>query len=210
MNKTNLYSGHGSWRRIRTLAIGLVSTIFLGIPTLAKTIPPTRPTKVSISTEERTPGHTWVKARILIKAPPNVVWYSVHEERKHDPDLAYSKVLEQSENHCLLEQKFTVIPIVGTSVCVMRDTEVPFERIDYELVKSDHFKAMEGSWILTPAEEGKGTFLELSTHTDLGLPIPQAMLTAVTAKKLERRLNNVRVMAEKNNVEIASKLIVKE
>src|SRR6516165_10645527 len=139
----------------------------------------------------------WVKGRVTINAPASTVWYSVHEERKNDPDLAYSKVLEQSENVATLEQKFVLLPMLGSSVCVMKDTEIPLQRIDYYLLKSDHFKAMEGSWILTPKPDGKTTVLELNSHVDLGIPVPRWFVNATLAKKIERRLNHVKQMAEK-------------
>src|ERR1700722_18181127 len=108
-----------------------------------------------------------VKAHLLIKAPPQIVWDAVHEERKHDPDMAYSKVIEEGVNECKLEQKFTLLPVIGTATCLMHQHEVPLQRIDYKLLKSDRFKAMEGSWVFTSAEDGKATLLELSTHLDM-------------------------------------------
>lgn len=142
-------------------------------------------------------AHARVQAKVLIKAPPEVVWESIHKERSKDPDLAYSKVLEQvNEHECKLEQKFQLIPVIGTSVCVMENKEVPLQRIDYRLLKSDRFKAMEGSWVLTPAEGGKATMLELSSHLDLGLPVPKAMMNSISTKKIEKRLTHVKEMAE--------------
>lgn len=123
-----------------------------------------------------------------------MVWKAVHEERKHDPDIAYSKVLEEGNHECMLEQKFVLIPMLGSSICQMHQKEVPLERIDYKLIKSDRFKAMEGSWVFSPSPEG--TTLTLSSHLDLGLPVPKGMLNSITEKKLQRRLNNVKVQAE--------------
>ncbi len=137
-----------------------------------------------------------VQAKILIKAPVDVVWYSVHEERKHDPDIAYSKIIEQGVNEQKLEQKFTLLPVIGSATCLMHHTEVPNQRIDYRLLKSDHFKAMEGSWIFTPAENGKATVLELSTHLDMGVPVPKMIFNSLTQKKLDKRLAHVKEMAE--------------
>lgn len=168
--------------------LGLVAPNDLSAPSLAK-----EKNKVQVSTEDRT-GKTWFKAQVMVDAPPDLVWQSVHEERRHDPDLAYSKVLEQKENECRLEQKFVLIPVIGASVCEMKNWEVPGQRIDYKLIKSDRFKAMEGSWVLTPVKDG--TLLELNTHLDLGLPVPKPLMNSVTSKKLERRLGNVRKMAE--------------
>lgn len=145
-------------------------------------------------------GKPRVKASITIKAPPEVVWDAVHEQRKTDPELAYSKVLRQGVNEATLEQKFMVIPVIGSAVCTMNTQEVPNRRIDYQMIKSDRFKAMEGSWILTPSADGKSTTLELSSHVDLGLPVPRGMMNGVTQKKLERRLAHVRELAEKSRV----------
>ena len=73
---------------------------------------------------------------------------------------------------------------------------MPGHRIDYWLVKSERFKALEGSWIVSAAETG-GTVLELSSFIDMGLPVPRHMLEAVASKKIEHRLENIRKMAEK-------------
>jgi hypothetical protein len=139
---------------------------------------------------------TWCKAKTTIKAPPDVVWRIVHEERQHDPDLSYTKVLEQGENEYKLEQKFNFIPVLGSSVCVTHHKEVPFQRIDYTLVKSDHFKAMEGSWTFESTDGGKSTILQLSSHLDLGLPIPKMFMNSISTKKIEKRLAHIKQMAE--------------
>lgn len=156
-----------------------------------------------VSSEQKANGHRWVTARILIKANPHVVWDTVHEERSRDPDLAYSKVLSAGKDQATLEQKFSLIPVIGTAVCVMKDTEVPYERIDYSMVSSDRFKAMEGSWVLSPGEDANTTYLELSSYCDIGLPIPRPMIESVTAKKIQRRLGNVKQMAESTQLRLA-------
>ncbi len=146
----------------------------------------------------------WVQAKVVIDAPPSIVWDTVHDERKKDPDLAYSKVLSQKDNHAILEQKFQLIPVFGTSVCKMSNDEVPGKRIDYKLLHSDRFKAMEGSWVLNPIDNGKKTELVLSTHIDLGIPAPESMMNNVTGKKLQRRLGNVKKMAERIQSQVAA------
>jgi len=150
-----------------------------------------------VTNEKKASGRRWVKARILINARPDVVWHAVHEERKSDPDLAYSKVISQDQNRVTLEQKFAFLPVIGTATCLMVDEEVPNERIDYKLLKSDHFKAMEGSWVLTPHLDGNHTLLELSTYLEFGIPVPRALMDTVTAQKLQRRLTHVKQMSEK-------------
>jgi ribosome-associated toxin RatA of RatAB toxin-antitoxin module len=161
--------------------------------------------EATVKSEKRAGDKVWHSAKILIKAPPKTVWETVHEERKKDPDLAYSKVLEQGVNECRLEQKFQLIPVIGTAVCEMHNSEVPLQRIDYKLLKSDRFKAMEGSWVLTPTEDGRHTMLELSTHLDMGIPVPGPLMTSVTSKKLSKRLSNVKKMAEQHHARVAAK-----
>jgi ribosome-associated toxin RatA of RatAB toxin-antitoxin module len=143
-----------------------------------------------------------IKASICIDAPREVVWQAVHDERKHDPDLAYSKIIVPGEHEYVLEQKMVLIPVFGSAVCEMQNKEVPLERIDYKLIKSDRFKHMEGSWVLTPTSDGKTT-LELSTSLDLGMPVPKSVINSLTAKKLQRRLQHVKESAETLNIKLA-------
>ncbi|MBP9092166.1 hypothetical protein KBI23_14150 [bacterium] len=143
-----------------------------------------------------------IKASICIDAPREVVWQAVHDERKHDPDLAYSKIIVPGEHEYVLEQKMVLIPVFGSAVCEMQNKEVPLERIDYKLIKSDRFKHMEGSWVLTPTSDGKTT-LELSTSLDLGMPVPRSVINGFTAKKLQRRLKHVKESAETLNIKLA-------
>jgi len=145
-------------------------------------------------------GKARVKASIVIKAPPEVVFNAVHEQRKVDPELAYSKVMRQGVNESQLEQKFTSIPMIGSATCLINTQEVPNRRIDYQMVKSDKFKSMEGSWVLIPSADGKSTTLELSSHIDTGLPVPRMMMNGITKQKMERRLAHVRELAEKNRL----------
>lgn len=152
---------------------------------------------VVLGTQAKPNGRRWVTAKIKIKAQPSVVWDAVHEERKTDPDLAYSKIIEEGKNEETLEQKFQLLPVIGTSVCVIKSTEVPNKRIDYYLLKSDRFKAVEGSWILQATDDGS-TILELGSYIDIGVPAPRTFVEGIAGKKLERRLGNVRKVAEAN------------
>lgn len=161
--------------------------------------------QVLTSIVEKPNKHRWVTARIEIKAEPKVVWEMVHEERKHDPDMAYSKVISAENNTFTIEQKFVLLPVIGTSVCVMKQHEIPLERIDYSLISSDRFKAMEGSWVLSPGDDGKTTILELSSYIDIGFPVPRSILEGITGKKLERRLSNVKNQSESAQANIARK-----
>jgi hypothetical protein len=153
--------------------------------------------KGAVTTGEKLSAPQWVTGTVLIKAPPAEVWRTIHEERLKDPDLCYSKVIEQvSPTEYKLEQKFNFLPVIGTSVCLMNEKEIPNQRIEYALVRSDRFKAMEGSWVLTPCDDGRATKLVLSSHLDLGFPVPRTIMNGVTSRKIQKRLTNVKQMAE--------------
>lgn len=164
--------------------------------------------QVVIGTAAKPNGRRWVTAKIKINAQPHDVWEAVHEERKTDPDLAYSKILEEGKNEHgrteqTLEQKFQLIPVLGTSVCVLKSTEETNRRIDYHLVSSDRFKAVEGSWILQP--DGDGTVLELGSYIDIGVPAPRTFVEGIAGKKLATRLTNVKKVAENRKIAQQSK-----
>jgi hypothetical protein len=183
--------------------VALAASLSCSLPALAEDC---AEKKVVISTEQKANGHKWVKAKILINASPHVVWATIHEERQKDPDLAYSKLLSrESETHSTLEQKFSLIPVIGQSTCVMRNIEVPLQRIDYNMISSDRFKAFEGSWVLSPGKAPNETYLELSSYTDMGVPIPRSFIESITAKKLQKRLANVKLLAESEQTKIAHK-----
>lgn len=159
--------------------------------------------QVVLGTADKPNGRRWVTAKVKIKATPAVVWDTVHEERNSDPDIAYSKVIEENKNEITFEQKFQLLPVFGTSVCLIKSNEVPLKRIDYYLLKSDRFKAVEGSWLMQPTEDG-GTILELGSFIDIGVPAPRPLIEGVAGKKLERRLANVRKVAELHQGKIAN------
>jgi len=158
--------------------------------------------KIDYTAKTKAVPHSWVKGRVVVKAPINIVWQTVHEERQCDPDMAYCHLLSKSLNEQVYEEKFVLIPVFSSTTCVLKDKEVPNERIDYELVKSDRFKAMDGSWRFTACEEG--TILELISHVDTGMPVPQSFVDNNLAHKIERRLTRVKTMAESKNNKIAN------
>lgn len=137
-----------------------------------------------------------VTSSVMINAPAKAVWDAVHTERQNDPDLEYSKVLETHGDQSLIEQKFKELPVIGSATCQLIQREVPLQRIDYKLVKSDKFRALNGSWVLTSSPDGRSTTLELSSHLDSGISYSQGMIDLLTKKKIDRRLDNVKRAAE--------------
>ncbi len=137
-----------------------------------------------------------VRGCIEIKAPAPVVWEAVHKERASDPDLAYSKVVEKQGDKIMLEQKFNGMPVIGQAVCLLEQTETLNKRIDYKLVKSDKFKALRGSWILTELPEGM-TRLELHSVLNTGLPFSEHIINCLLKGRINKRLERVKISAER-------------
>lgn len=149
-------------------------------------------------------GKAQASAQIQIKAPPKVVWRAIHAERTQNPEVAYSKIIGESGNTKTIEQQFINIPILGKVTAVTRQIEDPNKRIDYHLLRSDKFKALEGSWELQPAAGGKETMLKLSSRLDVGVPFSGMFIKSATKKKIERRIANVKKIAEKEQARLAA------
>ncbi len=161
--------------------------------------------KTSAIAADNSPGKAQAAASILIEASPKLVWKAVHTERQQDPDIAYSKVLQDCGNNTtLLEQKFVNIPVFGSVTAVTRQVEELDHRIDYSLVRSNKFKALDGSWELTAVNGGKETVLRLHSSLDLGIPFSSILIKGATQKKLERRLAHVKHLAESDQARVAT------
>jgi hypothetical protein len=179
---------NGSLINAVTLSLVLCSSLPIGLPAQAANA-----------------GHALANASVVINATPKVVWQAIHEERFQDPDIAYSKILQHSANSDVVEQKFVGIPILGSVVVVTRQNEVPLKEINYSLVSSDKFKAMEGSWALTPSGSGKQTTLSLSSYLDVGVPFSGFFIRSATQKKIAQRIANVKTLAEREQAQLAAR-----
>lgn len=151
----------------------------------------------------------YVSSRILIKAPVEIVWKMVHEERETAPNLVYSKLHKEDANLLVFEQKWTIVPFLAATTCVISENETPYKRIDYKVIKSNQFKAMEGAWIFTPVDNGSATELELTTHLELRRIAPMKIVNAMAKKKIAQRLAHIKELAEKPhaNLDVDGKVL---
>lgn len=139
-----------------------------------------------------------VQEEIVIKAPPGTVWLGILEQRKHDTELKYCKELSNSEKQKLVEQKFIFPSILGDTECILHLSETPGERIDFRLHESEDLKKMEGSWILTPINNGQATKLSLSSYVVSNDPIPRIVTNSIIRGKTKRNLAMVKKFSEKS------------
>lgn len=136
-----------------------------------------------------------VKHSIVINAKPEHVWQAIQHQRKADD---HRKLLSYDGNAATLHETFAALPIVGEASCDYVETESTlFERIDYSMVKSDHFAVFEGAWLISPGKDGT-TNVELSNAIDPGIRVPfwQDITKLAASRLVKRRLDAVCAYAE--------------
>lgn len=116
------------------------------------------------------------------------------EQRKIDPDSAYIK--PASENgEPVVEQKFIFPSPFGNAECILHLNETTAQRVDFKMISSEDLKAMEGSWILTPTDEGH-TRLSLSTYVEPNISLPRMITNGIVSHRSKRNLTMVKKLAE--------------
>ena len=194
--------------QLTALAIGLAITQanVLAEPCEKKIEQKKNSEQVQVVSAKNKYGHHALTVQIVINAPANLVWEAIRENRLSDPDVQYSKFTAINESERMLEQKYTSLPIFGSTTATLKLEEELHKRIDYNLIKSDRLSEFEGSWVLSPSEDQHSTTLELSNHLKLNIPVPQRIIDAFAAPKMKTRVMWVKNLAEnKNKMQIASR-----
>lgn len=137
-----------------------------------------------------------VSAKITMRSDPQRVWKAIRDLRDGSPDDV--RTISQSPQEDVLEETFDDLPVIGKAKCRYKEVYKPFERIDYRMIESDHFKAFEGSWVLTPTDSGAQTIVELSSYIDTGLCIPfvHQITNMATMRNVHTRLQEVKKLVE--------------
>jgi len=138
-----------------------------------------------------------VHEEILIKASPQIVWKSMMEQRKLDPDSQYCKAAAEGTKQ-VVEQKFVFPSPFGDAECTLHLCETVGQRVDFRLIESEDLKKMEGSWTLTPQNDGKCTRLGLSSYVEPNMSIPRMLTNVVISHKAKKNLDMVKKLAEKS------------
>ena len=140
--------------------------------------------------------HEAVGSKIVINAPPEVVFEAIRKQRNSAEQHRHQ---ESFDGHkAVIKENMENVPIYGKVECLWEETEQPYKRIDYTLVKSSKFKSGFGSWVLTPGPDGKTTTLEFTSYTDSGLMVPFAgTLTKNESMKTAKiRLDHIKEVSE--------------
>ena len=141
---------------------------------------------------------------IVVNGSPHQVFQAIKQSRYQEPGRR--KVVASDSSSAILEESFKNLPIVGDAICRYKETEILNERIDYQIMNSDKFKAFDGAWELEPLDGGKATRLKLSSYVESYLKVPfWKQLTAMNTKRdIKRRLNNIKQNVESRRTSEAS------
>lgn len=153
-------------------------------------------TAVTVLPVRASSEHKRVHGSIVVNADPESVWEIIKLTRSNNPERR--KVVKSLDNEVILEEKFDGLPVIGKAMCTYKEVDTPCKRIDYALIQSDRFRAFEGTWELSPANNGKHTLVHLSTYLETGVNVPFAreITNHSVAKDIKRRLGDVKSQAE--------------
>jgi hypothetical protein len=137
---------------------------------------------------------------VVVNATPEAVYNAIRRLRDDSQDTV--KELSHQANHCVLEETFPGLPLIGDAKCVYEEVYTPNRRIEYSMIRSDRFKAFEGRWLIVPTEDGTATRLSLSSYVDIDIPLPFAkqLCKLQTSHGVKERLQEVKSICEKNQV----------
>jgi hypothetical protein len=115
-------------------------------------------------------NRSYVVEKVVVNAPPEYVFQAIRKQR--DDHERGRSTISFDGKVAKIDDKLNGVAIYGKVHSVWQEVEKPFERVDYTMVSSDHFKSASGHWILTPSADKQSTTLELQTLMDSGLRIP--------------------------------------
>lgn len=141
----------------------------------------------------------------VINAKPEVVYNAILKLRDESKDTV-KEVSRDGQHSCVLEETFDDLPVIGKAKCTYKEVYIPYKKIEYSMIKSEKFRAFEGTWLLSPTEDGQGTNLSLSSFVDVDLPVPfcKQLCKMQTMRGVKRRIKLVRSSCEKQSLSMKS------
>jgi len=135
-----------------------------------------------------------MKKSITVNASPQAVWDAIISYRTSEPSAR--SVISQEGPKTVVEEEFGGLPMVGSSKVVYEETETPFSRIDFRLVRGDKLSVFEGAWVIRP--NGGTTDVDLTANLDIELQFPfkDQILNSQAEKDMDKRLQYIKQRAE--------------
>ncbi len=143
-------------------------------------------------------------ASIVVAASPKIIYEAIWDLRNDKGSNV--RQIERDDKHSLLEEKFEGLPIIGSATCTYIETYDLYNRLDYHMLKSDKFKAYEGSWVITPTGDPVRNQVQLNSFVDTGirLPFAQQLTNSSTLSGIHKRLQEVKQKAEARQAAVDS------
>lgn len=135
-----------------------------------------------------------VSAKILIPKPPDQVWKSIMQpEHLMDKERKVKQIKVVSRNGTTKDLAYTVnlASILPTFNYTLRHQVTQPNTLQFRRINGS-FKDIQGSWIVTPADNGKSSILTYNVSIDPGPLVPRFMMQNILKSDLPGMMNNVK------------------
>lgn len=136
-----------------------------------------------------------VTETVKIDASPEAVFQALQGYR--NSNVYHRKLVSYDGKSAVVDEQLEGVPVLGNVRCTWVEKEVPYQRIDYTMMKSDKFVSGSGSYVIVP-NGAESVTLELSTQVDSGVKIPFAneIGAAAAHKDMKARLQAIKRLSE--------------
>lgn len=145
---------------------------------------------------------SWAKSQdtisesIKIEAPPEAVFEALRNYRTAAID--HRKLISFDGKNAIIEEELQAVPMYGKVHCLWLEKEIPYERIDYTLLKSNKLSSGSGSYIISNPEGHGASVLELVSQlqSQCHMPLAREISLAASRKDMRARLQYIKHLAE--------------
>lgn len=158
---------------------------------------------VSVTPEPKQANGKNVQARILIDAPPSMVWQTITnypEMRRIIPGYEKSSLIKSNGSSKQLDIAMKVAPFLPTYKYQVQVREMAdSQQITLNRISGD-FKELRATYKLTPQSNGNKTLLSYTLNIDPGYNLPgsQAVIKSNTERSLKALESHIEAEARKS------------
>ena len=141
-----------------------------------------------------------VEAKILVARPPAKVWTVVSDPEKlmrNEEKVRKVKVLSRTTNKQNVEFSVLMTHLLPPFNYVLMQELAPPSLLRFHRI-SGSFRDIQGSWNLTPVENGSKTILTYTLKLDPGPFIPRSLLLTAVKSDLPNMMRNAKTAIDKN------------
>lgn len=190
---------------ILTVALSLWGSF--SMPALAKTTPTEMATmtkggiivKEDNVLDKNAKGPATVTAKIIIPRPPEQIWPVVanpHEVMREERKVKHMKTITKTGNTQDVEYTVSYSTLLPTFNYVLRLENQSPSVIRFHRIRGS-FKDINGSWELTPIDNGQKTILTYTLSIDPGFFAPRFLVMQAIKSDLPSMMKNVKSVIDK-------------